>query len=173
MAYDNQSARFADIMLAVKEQLGRVFNVEGELVRVVASDKYELYSLNAGNFGLYCRSYGPEPDTDGGPGRQKRKLKRLVRVYLYYRSALDQVGDDVTALTGDGAFHDLEDLLADCLDDFWPKDVYGKVLTVEPLHPVNSAEGPPLRREEDDIGQLRAHADFEVVYVSRNRTPAP
>jgi hypothetical protein len=98
-----------------------------------------------------------------------------VRAYLYYRSSLDQAGDDVAALTNDDALWAKEDLLVDALDEFWPlsSDPVPLPLTIEPLHPLNSAEGPPTRKEEDDIGLLRSHTDWEVRYVTSNTTPSP
>ena len=173
MAYDSQSARYSDILLAVKNRVVEVFEVEPSVVRIVANDRYRVHQVDSGDLQIYLRSYGPEPDVDHGGGRRSRPKKRLLRVYLYYRNSLDQAGDDETALTAEDGLFDLEDKLLDALDDHFPLSDDDLPLTIEPLHPLNSAEGPPLREEEDDIGVLRVHHDFEVRYVGKNQTPAP
>ena len=172
MSFDPQSARYSDILLAVKNRVVEVFDVDPSLVRIVANDRYRVHQVDSGSLQIYLRSYGPEPDVDHGGGRRSRPKKRLLRVYLYYRNSLDQAGEDETALTAEDGLFDKEDLLLDALDDYWPQsdDV---PLTIEPLHPLNSAEGPPLREEEDDIGVTRIHLDFEIRYVGRNQNPAP
>ncbi len=172
MAFDSQAHRFADIVTSIKTKVVTVMGLDPSQFRIVANDRYDLYSPTVGDFVVLLRCYGPEPDTDAGVGRRARLKKRLLRFYLYYRNSLDQAGDDTTALTATNGVFDLEDLLVDALDDWFP-DSNGTILTVEPLHPINSAEGPPTRKEDDDQGWVSSHIDMECKYVSLNRTPAP
>lgn len=170
MAYTSQSASWSDIAAAVVEQLVTVTAIDPNLVRLVASDRYELAPIDAKY--LVCRYYGPSPFIDAGAGRRARPIQRRIRVYCYTRSQLDQFADDVIALTAVDGHEALELQVMDALDEFWPSDDDGN-LTLEPLHPLDSSGGPPERRPEDDIGFIRSHLDYEVRYLAKVQTPQP
>lgn len=175
MSLDPQSGTISAILSAISTQIVTALTLDPSAVRIVASDHYELYFPSEGDLLICIRPYGFEPDTDSGAGRGHRRGSRLLRVYLYYRSNLDQAGEDVAALTATGAFFDTEEHLFSCLDEFWPMSSAPTPapLTIEPLHPLNSAEGPVTRKSDDDIGVLTAHFDFEFKYVLVNVTPIP
>jgi len=91
MAYDHQSAPWKSIVTSIANQLISVTGLDPSCVRVVASDRYDIYISSMGDRGILIRYFGMEPDTDGGAGRRSRRISRLIRVYLWVRDNLDQV----------------------------------------------------------------------------------
>ena len=144
MAFDPQSSKWADIVKAIAAQIISTTGLDPSCVRIVASEKYDLYIPAVGSRAVTIRYFGPEPDTDAGVGRRARRLKRLVRIQMWTRDSLDLAGEDVTALFQDGGHSDFEEEILNALDEFWPMstDQTPVPLTVEPLHPLNSAETP-------------------------------
>jgi hypothetical protein len=188
MAQNPQSASFASIITAIKARVAAtvyyiqpVPNVSvGQLidpayVRLVASDNY-VVNIAEPIF-VYVRYYPPGPLPDGGAGRGARFVHRLVRFYLYTRQGVDVYGDDTVALTSTGSpnsGHILrEEQLYNAFDDWFPQGPMGQLLTVEPLHPQPTGNGPVERKPEDEEGILRSAIDFEVVYLSNVTTTEP
>lgn len=174
---DSQSSPFRAIALAVRDQLASVTGLDAAYVRIVANDDYEVVVENRY---LVVRCYGPEPYTDAGVGRRARPCHRLVRVYIYTRSNVDQAGGDDFALADDNAHFDFEESVLNALDEWVPLSDFDtdgdgnrEPLTIEPLHPVSDGGGKPVRKAEDDIGMLRSHLDFQVTYVLPSDAVAP
>lgn len=171
MAADAQSARFSEILTAIAKQLATVTNLHPSHIKIAASDKYTLPNLD--DTWLVVRPYGLEPDTDAGVGRRARRSTRRVRVYIHTRCNLDSYGDDTIALTDTDRHFDLEETVADALDEFWPTNSDDEPLSIEPCHPLDSSSGPPERKPEDEVGVVQSHADFQVVYVPPKSNPQP
>lgn len=169
-ATDSQSARFSDTLLAIRTRLTTVLDLDASRVRIVATDKYRIACAEP-QF-LYLRYYGLKPDTDAGVGRRARRATRLLRVYVYSRSNVDEYGSDVTVLTGSEAHGDFEDAVFDALDNFRPLSDEDEPLTIEPLHPVDDQSGPPEREPEDDVGLIRSSLLFEINYLPPKNDPA-
>lgn len=169
---DSQSSPFRSVALAIRNQLSSATGVDESAVRIVSSDDYEIHFIEQ-KF-IYVRVYAPVPDTNAGVGRRARPHYRLVRVYIYTRSNLDQVGrDDIALAEGSGHF-DFEEQVIDALDEYWPlNDLGTEPLTIEPLHPVSDGGGKPVRKPENDIGLIRSHSDYQVRYVPPVATVAP
>ncbi len=180
MSYAVQGASWRRIVASIAERFVDAVEVgpadsariDPAYVRVVASDGYTIDTQEPVFF--YLRYYGPVPLTDGGAGRRSRRVRRRVRVYVYTRSSADFAGSDREALLAEQVGHaDREEQVLDALDHFIPRDDTANALTVEPLHWVDSADGPPERRPEDDSGVVRSHLDFEVEYVARIKLADP
>ena len=174
MSYSPQTARFSQIAAAVKARIAAAVVTDPDsgavldphFVRVVASDDYKVDIREP--FFVFLRYYGVSPRTDSGAGRRAMVVTRRFRVYLYVRSGVDAYGDDTEALTGDtSGLSDREEAVLEALVHFVPADAAGTALTVEPLHPVDSADGPPERPPENEDGLVRSHLDFEVTYLLR------
>lgn len=156
-------------------------------VRPVASDNYQVTATE--NWFAYVRTYGPDPidSTTGaylseqGAGRLTDNIARRVRIYLYSRAGMDIVGGDEVTLGGIDQTqtintppiwpgHDiLEDLVLNALRNWVPiyvVDIVTTPLTLGPLHWISSADGPAERPPENDVGLVRSHLDFQIVYIS-------
>lgn len=171
MAATAQSASFSAIAAAVVEQLAAVTEIDPAYVHLVASDRYRITCLEP-RF-LYLRYFGLQPDTDAGAGRRARPVYRRFRVYIYTRNSLDRSTDDTVALTAEDGHEALELLTLDALDEHFPKDEDGNLLTIEPLHPLDSSSGPPEREPEDDDGLLRFYQDYQCRYLAAVSNPQP
>lgn len=166
-------------------------------VRPVANDDYELTEFE--NLFAFIRSYGPSPvdATTGasfageGSGRWRTVVGRRVRIYIYTRSGIDSPGGDEIALQGSdptqlvttpptmpGHFS-LEEVVLNALHNWVITyvDVLGNTrpLTSGPLHWIDSAGGPPERKKENEVGLVRSHLDFQVMYelAVQKVEPAP
>lgn len=164
MSYSPQTAKFADIALSIKRRLTASLNLDAAYVRIVASDSYKLLAEDRY---IYIRYYGPSPRTDAGAGRWAMPVSRRVRVYLYIRDNNDGFSGDTTALTADEGMSAFEEQVLESLVQYTPLDASNTVLTIEPLHPVDSAGGPPERKPVDDVGFVSSYLDFECVYLLR------
>jgi len=172
MAYTSQSALLSDIILSVLDQLNAVTDINTAYIIPVASDEYETSCVEA-KF-IYVRFYGLTPFTDAGAGRRARPVTRRLRIFVYTRSNLDQYTHDNIALLEAADNHEVLELQTiDALDEFYPKDSDDNLLTIEPLHPLDSSSGPPLRKPENDLGLLRSHFDYEIKMLNRVQTPSP
>lgn len=168
MAYDSQSYTFAEILEQIRLRLVSGLPLDTQYVRSVGSDGYKYSNEETL---ISVRPLGPEPYTDAGGGRSHRPMKRIIRVYISKRSSLDFVGDDSVALP---LILNTEDRIYDLLDEWWPMDtVLNKPMTIEPLHPIDSSGGPPVRLPQDDIGEVTSMLTFEVCYVQGNTIPIP
>lgn len=167
MAYSAQTATIASIANAIKNRIVSETGIDEAYVRLVASDDYDFRIPD--EKAVYLRVFGMKPFTDAGQGRAAMPVTRLIRLYIYRRnSSLDAVGHDDIGLTDDdyGIFG-FEEEVANCLVEFWPRDADGNELTIEPLHPLDSSSGPPLREAEGDIGFLRESLLYEIRYTLR------
>lgn len=172
MAKDSQAHPLRQILLAIRNRISEVLELDPQFVRIVSSDNY---TVCADQRFVYIRPFGPKPVTDHGGGRRTRPIHRSIRVYLYTRNSLDQTGFDTVALTDDTNYSHFvgEDLLIDALDEYWPTLDEQTVLTIEPIHFESTSEGKPVRESENDVGFTRSHQDYEVVYLCYNSNPAP
>ncbi len=167
------SQPFAGVPLAIQQQI--VANVYADavnqvpfdpaFVRIAASDRYKI-PVGEPRF-VYIRVYQPVPITNTGGQRLNFLTRRIVRIYLYSRSNVDVYGEDTAAMTAEAQGHlYFEEQVLNWLVDWFPVDPNGKFLTVEPLHPLDPAEGPPERiATVEDAGFLRSTLDFEVLYT--------
>jgi hypothetical protein len=167
MPLTNQAANFADILESIRDRLVSVTGISDDFVRSVGSDDYK-YSFEETMIAL--RPLGPLPFTNAGGGRRARPETRIVRIYINKRSSLDPVGSDSVAL---GELFELENTVNDALDDWFPVDADDNVLTIEPLHPTDSTNGPPIRQSQNDVGEIYSLLAYEVVYLRPNNTPQP
>lgn len=170
-----QASPFAAIAAAIRARVATSLSVAIDFIRLVASDKYKVTETEP--LFVYIQVFGPQPFTDGGAGRLGRRIYRRVRCYIYTRSGEDTYGGDEIALTGNDPSQTVstppvypgqfiaEEMVYNSLDDWFPLDSDDSKLTVEPLHPVDSAGGPPERAPENDDGLIRSHLDFEVMYI--------
>lgn len=171
MATTAQSALLPTILTSVVTQLRTVTAINAAYVHIVATDDYKI-TCGEPRF-LYIRYYGLDPYTDAGAGRRARPTTRRLRVYIYTRNNVDQFETDTIALLAAGNHESLELQVVDAMDNFWPRDTDGNIVTIEPLHPLDSSSGPPLRKAEDDIGIIRSHLDYEIKFLSQVNTPQP
>ena len=168
MSVNPQAHHFSDIMESIRLRLVSGLGLDDMYVRSVASDQYK-YDFEADMVAL--RPLGPNPFTDAGGGRYSRPLSRMIRCYVSKRSSLDFVGDDRIVLAD---LLDYEDSIYDLLDDWTPLDVTGLIpLTIEPLHPIDSSGGPPLREADNSVGEVYSVLSFETVYVQPNSRTLP
>lgn len=197
MAIVAAAVPFAFIHNLFVARVAAALGLSTDFVRPVASDNYQVTEME--NLFAYIRTYGPSPvnPTTGehfpndGAGRYRRVVGRRVRVYLYTRSGVDAVGGDEIALSGEddeqtvetpptmpGQFA-LEDVLLSALDHWMvtyvDEDNNTKGATLGPVEWIDSADGPPEREPEDDVGLVRSHLDFLVVYTQALKLgePAP
>jgi hypothetical protein len=168
MPATTQAYDFADILEALRLRLVSVLGLDDHYVRSVASDQYK-YTTEETLVAL--RPLGVRPDVNAGGGRRARPCYRTVRCYISKRSSLDFVGSDSVVLE---TLFDTENQILDALDDFWPMDTSGTVaLTIEPVHPTDSSNGPPVRKPDEDTGEVYSMLSFEVRYLQINNTPSP
>ncbi len=157
-------------------------------VRPVASDSYEITATE--NWFGYLRSYGPSPVdsrnggylSEQGAGNLTTNVARRLRLYLYSRAGMDVVGGDEITLSGTDPTqtvntpptwpgHDiLEDLILNAFRNWMPiyTDPITQAITplsLGPVHWIDSADGPAERPSENDVGLVRSHLDFQVVYI--------
>lgn len=157
-------------------------------VRPVANDDYEITASE--NWFAYVRTYGPSPVdartgaylSEQGAGNLTTNVARRVRLYLYSRVGMDVVGGDETTLGGQNNLQTintppswpgqdiLEDLILNAFKNWLP--IYTDpdtgdvtVLTLGPMHWLDSEDGPAVRKPENDAGLVRSHLDFQVVYI--------
>jgi hypothetical protein len=170
--YSPQTASFADIAATLPARIAAAIvpdpdtdtPLDPAYVRLVASDSYVVNVMEPAF--VFVRYYGPQPFTDAGAGRRAMPVVRLVRTYIYTRNGSDVSGSDVIALTAADIGHARrEEAVYAALVNWFPADAEGLPLTIEPLHPVDSAGGPPERRPEAEEGLVRSHLDFEVRYL--------
>lgn len=185
MPLPSQSSPFAAVLAATVSRLASALGVSPAFVQPVAADDYRV--TEAEPLFAYVRVYGPRPATDAGAGRLGRLVERRLRVYLYTRTGEDVYGTDPVALQGADADRPApdhpptpghlvcEEVVYDALDDWIPAGPAGYALTVEPLHALDSAAGPPERDPENEAGLVRSALDFSATYVlAIDRTePAP
>jgi hypothetical protein len=185
------SQPFALIAGAVAARIVAALNLQSALwVRTVANDDYEV--TNVENVFAYLRVYGPspvdaktgEPFGDQGAGRQAKVVGRRMRVYIYSRSGQDVVGGDEIALTGTAGNQTqtiaaatwpghfvFEEVVLNALISWVPTYTNPNTqvvspLTLGPLHWLDSEDGPPVRKKENEEGLIRSHLDFQAVYIS-------
>jgi len=166
MVTNPQATDFYTILQSIQTRLVEVTKLDPTYVRIVASDNYK-YDFEVSM--ITIRPLGPEPSTNAGGGRQARPERRNIRVYCNIRSSLDQVGKDDVALRN---LFTLENTINDALDEFYP-NINGQNLTIEPLHPVDGGNQPPIREPNDDIGEIFSLLNYEVVFVRPNSIPQP
>ncbi len=173
MAYTSQSASLPEILTSIVTQLATVTGIDRAYCHLVASDNYEI-NCSEPKF-LFVRPFGLRPRTDAGAGRRARPVYRTIRVYIHTRSELDFYTSDETALTAIGAHEDFELQTVDALDEYWPSDEDDAeiLLTIEPLHPLDSSSGPPARKADNDTGILTSYFDYEICYLNKVQTPQP
>lgn len=162
-SYTSQTSDFASIARVIKSHLATCLSLDPAYVRIAASDNYKLQLME--DKAVVLRYYGPNPFPDAGAGRYAQPVTRLIRVYTYVRSNTDYVGDDTEALTdAELGLSGFEESVYDALAQYTP--ISGTtVLTIEPLHPVDSSSGPPERKPEDDVGVVRSSLLFECRYL--------
>lgn len=170
-----QSSPFAAILAAVVSRVATSLRIDPNFVLPVASDDYRV--TVAEPLFVYVRPYGPQPFTDAGAGRLARTVNRRLRFYLYSRSGEDVTGSDAVALMGQNPEQAaypyftmpghlvFEEALYNSIDDFQCIDVSGNAMTIGPLHVLDSASGPPVRKPENDEGLIRSEIDVQIVYV--------
>jgi hypothetical protein len=111
------------------------------------------------------RAYGPSPFTDAGAGRRAMPFTRRVRIYLHTTTTSDQSFADSAALTkADYGQWRREDQLYGSLIHFMPQRTPSGNMLIEPLHPIDSAGGPPSRKAPDP-GFVTSFMDFEAKYI--------
>lgn len=186
------------IEATVVQRVAAALNMGVEFVRPVANDDYRVTETE--NVFAYIRSFGPSPVNpstgqsfpDYGAGRYSRIVGRRFRVYVYTRSGVDVVGGDEVALSGTPDLqaqvvttpptmpgqYVVEELILNALDnEVMTYTVQSKTypLTIGPIHWVDSADGPPVRKAENEDGLVRSHLDFQVVYrlTYQHVEPAP
>lgn len=171
--FTNQTARFGDIARSIQARLVSSLALDTAYVRLAASDNYKLQL--AEDKAVVIRYYGPQPFTEAGAGRYAMPVTRRIRLYLYVRSSQDFVGDDTEALTNaELGLSKFEEDALDSIVQYTPLSG-STVLTIEPLHFVDSADGPPVREPEGDVGIVRSHLDVECKYllmVNNSHVPA-
>jgi hypothetical protein len=191
MAFPSQSASFADIALAIQAQIAATIQVDPtnniyidpNFVRMVVNDDFQATNIAEPLF-FFLRFYGPQPDTDAGAGRLGRPYYRILRAFVFTRQNIDVSGDQTQMLTapttGDGLTTAIghfrrEEELINALDDFWPIDTNGNLLTIEPLHSMDASDGPPVKPWIDKAGIARSYFDYQIRYVSplNTKDPAP
>lgn len=180
MAYPTQSARFADILLAVKNRLvvnlpallngpgltiidpSRIILVKGGGYRVkfVAERHVRVRAVR----GLY---FG-----DAGAARTAMYVTRTIAVDVFTRSALDPAGEDDAALTEELHGHyDLEEAVADSLVLWMPATapLVGDPapLTIEPLHPAEVPQDADAPDDERYEGYLCSTVYFDCRYEAK------
>jgi hypothetical protein len=167
VAINPQAADFADILENMRLRLVDELGLDDHYVRSVASDSYKYTNEETL---IALRPLGVQPFTDAGGGRYSRPTKRTVRVYVSKRSSLDFVGDDRIVLPD---LFDIENQILDAYDDWFVTDESDTVLTIEPLHPTDSSNGPPLRKAQEDLGEVYSVLAFEVDYLQINPRDVP
>jgi hypothetical protein len=167
MASNPQAFTASDILEAIRLRVVEATEVDTHFVRLVANDNYR-YSEEEDLIAI--RPLGPTPYTDAGGGRYSRPVSRIIRIYIHKRSSLDYVGSDSQVV---GLLCDREDEVFDWLDDWFPTNADDEVMTIEPLHPVDSSAGPPTRQDLNDIGETFSRIDFEVRYLLSNDQDVP
>lgn len=167
MSVVNQAVNFNDILESIRLRLVSVLELNDAYVRSVASDQYKY--VNEETF-IALRPLPPQPFSLAGGNRRIRPEKRTIRVYINIRSSLDEVGSDKIAIN---RLCELENEINDALDGYFPRDTNNTVnLTISGLRPVPS-DGPPLRKAEDDIGEVYSVLSYEASYLRPNNTPMP
>lgn len=178
---------FANISARIVARVAAALGTTTDWVRPAANDDYVLTEFE--NLFAVIRAYGPSPvdPTTGasypndGAGRYRRVVGRRVRIYIYTRSGVDTPGGDEVALQGADSAQVVttpptmpgqyvaEESVLNALDDWTPTYVDAlsvtRPVTIGPVHWVDSADGPPERRAEDEDGIVRSHLDFQVVYT--------
>ncbi len=166
MSVDSQAFPSSQILEAIRVRLRRVLSLDDQYVRLCANDQYAVSNEETL---IAIRPLGPTPYTDAGVGRRARPVERTIRVYIHRRSSVDFTGDDRLAVP---LLCDLEDAVLSALDEWWPKDVDNVTpITIEPLHPTDSSNGPPTRKSDNDVGEVFSRLDFSIKYVASNETP--
>jgi hypothetical protein len=168
-----QSASFADVARALRDQLVAVTGLDRGYVNFTKEEKWPTSSAEKA---VFIRVFGIQPMPDAGAGRRARPLHRRVRVYMLTRNSLDYVGDEDEALWGDQGHDALELAVIDALDEFVPTKLVDGVetaLVLEPVHPVAAEGGPPVGDSESEVGVTRSFLDFEAVYLAPVSNPAP
>lgn len=192
MAVPIQSTLVSKIVTNLVTRAANVLNLQPAYAIPVDNDNYKI--TIAEPWFCYLRFYGPSP-VDGygaplpnpGAGRHGTNIGRRLRIYLYSRSGVDRYGSDYYALTGDDPNEAvdqaeilrpghllLEEILLNGFHNYMPV-TGGAGLTIGPLHWIDSSDGPPVRKAEDEEGLTRSHLDFQIVYVLaiQNVEPAP
>jgi hypothetical protein len=178
---------FAVISSRIVARVAQALGTTVDWVRPVASADYAVTEME--NLFAYCQFFGISPTDpttgrsfgDDGAGRWRRVIGRRCRIYIYVRSGVDVYGGDEVALQGNdpgqvvttppvmpGIFV-LEELVANALDNWTPTytddlDVV-RPLTISPVHILDSTDGPPVRKPENEAGLVRSHIDVQVCYT--------
>lgn len=165
MASNPQAYPASEILHAIQDRLVDGLGIDEAYVRLVNNDQYRVTFEDTL---IALRPLGPTPVTDAGGGRFSRPVSRTLRVYIHKRSSVDFAGDDSTIV---GEICDLEDEVFDLLDDWFVTNSNREIMTIEPLHPTDSSNGPPVRNSVDDVGENFSFLSFEIRYLlSSDRT---
>lgn len=176
MAYPTQSARFADILLAVKARLqarlATLFDLDPTRVVVVKGGGYKLPPYVA-EMHVRVRGVRGAYFGDAGAGRTAMLVTRIIAADVFTRSAKDQAGQDEAALTEEDEGHyDREEGVADALVLFWPQSTpvppaEAANLTVEPLHPSEVPQDADAPEPERYSGWAVSTVYFDCRYVAK------
>ena len=132
---------YAEIMLAVQARLVTVTGLPLVRVKLLAS-RAQMPYLQAEQM-LFVRPgrwISPRLQRDG-EGRVAARVYRYMNILVVDRTALDSVDDDEIILTSSTyGIIPLEELVLDALDQYWPEDSDGNVLTFEPMRMIAGQE---------------------------------
>ncbi|MDE2105775.1 MAG: hypothetical protein KGL39_51600 [Patescibacteria group bacterium] len=157
-------ASLKDILLLIQTQVVAITGLD--ISRVIITAKSPDQVLHAGaTEDILLRVMGERPDTNqiDGAGRIVNNRLRTVQVVVRTKVALDPTGQDQVHLTDPTLGHFvLEDSVVDALEEFFPLDINGNLLTAVPVR--IGPWGLPTPDREDDTW-LSSTADLEIVYT--------
>jgi hypothetical protein len=116
-----------------------------------------------GDSDILLRPMRISPTQPKGAGRVERRVRRLLKVIVRTRLALDEVDRDFAWLEDASLGHFvMEEAVVNWLDTFQPTDGSGNALTFEPLDWVPSSQP---EKEKADSSWGRSELFFEIPYI--------
>lgn len=166
--YPDQSTAPADIVAHVKARIMSGASLTSMQVRLVV-DPNPTEAPYVAERHVAVRVAPPAPMPKSGAGRFGYKVTRLVQLFVYTESLLDQAGSDEEGLK---AHLNFEDLLIDIMVDERPESlqISGEKQGIRGFRYIGEGNVEPKRfNPKSDRALLLSVLNFEIEYLLRTR----